>query len=140
MEGNPVLGKVATDMGVLYKPFPIVTSLKQHYQELTMKAEYAYDYGMPQLLSKIDHILEPLHLERIFLGRHKFYHFRIWYRNELSGYIKDILLDPRSFARSYLNSRHLENIVMAHINGKQNYTSEIHRILTAELTQRQFID
>jgi asparagine synthase (glutamine-hydrolysing) len=139
-EGDQALGKVATDLGILYKPIPIATSVKRHYQEITHKAEYAYDYGMPQLLARIDHILEPFHLERIFLGRHKFYHFRIWYRSELSGYIKEILLDPRSFARSYINRKNLENIVMAHIKGKQNCTSEIHRILTAELTQRQFVD
>lgn len=140
MEGDQRLGKVETDLGILYKPIPIITPVRRLYQDLTCKAEYVFDYGMPQFLAKIDHLLESFHLERIFLGRHKFYHFRIWYRNELSGYLKEILLDRRSFARSYINGRNLENIVTAHIQGKKNYTSEIHRILTAELTQRQFID
>src|SRR5206468_5989917 len=49
--------------------------------EFLRKAEYAYDYGMPQWMARIDHLLLPLRLERLFLGRHKFSHFRVWYRD-----------------------------------------------------------
>lgn len=140
MEGNPVLGRVETDFGLLYKPIPVLTSAKRFFQEFVHKAEYAYDYGMPQWLVKMDHVLEPLRLERLFLGRHKIGHFRIWYRNELSGYVKEMLLDPRSLARNYVDGRFLEQAVLAHVNGTQNYTLEIHRLLAAELLQRQFID
>ena len=58
------------------------------FLDLTVKAEYAYDYGMPQWVARIDHVLAPLHLERLFLGRHKFYHFRVWYRDTLSAYFR----------------------------------------------------
>ena len=51
--------------------------------EFTFKAEYAYDYGMPQWVARIDHVLSPLHLERLFLGRHKYAHYRVWYRDVL---------------------------------------------------------
>src|SRR5262249_31996834 len=79
-EGNMVLAKVRTDRGLLYRPPPIIGTMQHLYEAFTVKAEYAYDYGMPQWLARIDHIVAPLHLERLFLGRHKFYHFRVWYR------------------------------------------------------------
>jgi asparagine synthase (glutamine-hydrolysing) len=139
-DGNPALGRIATDRGVLYRPVPVVTKLRHLYQEFTFKAEYAYDYGMPHWLTRLDHTFAPLQLERLFLGRHKFYHFRLWYREELSQYLQDILLDPRTRARPYLDGRRLEEIVNSHIKGYRNYTSELHRVLTAELIQRKLIE
>lgn len=139
-DGNPAMGKTETDRGLLYRSVPMVTKIRHLYQQFTFKAEYAYDYGMPQWLTKIDHLFEQLHFERLFLGRHKFYHFRIWYRDELSQYIKEVLLDPQTLARPYLNGRRVEDIVNSHITGNRNYTSEIHKLLTSELIQRQLIE
>ena len=81
-----------------------------------------------------------LHLERLFLGRHKFHHFRIWYRDQLSGYLKQILLDPRALGRPCFDRRGLETMVLRHTRGEENYTRELHRALTCELTLRQLID
>ena len=139
-EGNPALARLPTDRGILYKPAPLFTAVERFVQQLTVKAEYAYDYGMPQWLVRLDRILRPLHPERAFLGRHKFAHFRVWYRDELSGYIKDILLDPRTLSRPYLIPRYIEKMVLLHTQGVGNYTSEIHRVLTSELIHRLFID
>jgi len=139
-DGNADLAKVPTDRGLLYRPTPIMTKCQHLYQEFTFKAEYAYDHGMPQWLAQIDHTLAFLHLERLFLGRHKYYHFRIWYRSELSSYMKDILLDSRTRARPYLQGAFLERMVMSHINGHRNYTREIHKILTTELIERYLIE
>jgi len=139
-DGNSALARIPTDRGLLYRPIPVISQCHQLYQEFTAKAEYAYDYGMPLWLTGIDHMLAPLHLERLFLGRHKFYHFRVWYRDKLSEYLKDILLDPCTLNRPYLNGRFVEEMVNRHVAGKWNYTSEIHRVLTAELLQRQLID
>ena len=50
--------------------------LKRHYHEFMAKAEYAYDYGMPQWLVRADRRLSALHLEKLFLIT-KFCHFRI---------------------------------------------------------------
>lgn len=139
-EGNPALARIETDRAVLLKPGPLVSRIKHLYQEFTFRAEYAYDYGMPQWLAGIDHAFKRFHLERLFLGRHKFSHFRIWYRDELSSYIKEILLDPRTLNRPYYHRRPLEKMVSAHTSGNRNYTSEIHRLLTTELVHRLFID
>jgi len=139
-EGNPALARIETDRSVLLEPIPVLTRIKHIYKEFTFKAEYAYDYGMPQWLAKIDSVLRRLHLERLFLGKHKFAHFRIWYRDELSSYVKEILLDPRSRSRPYLNGPRLERMVIDHANGIRNYTAEIHQLLTCELIHRRFLD
>jgi asparagine synthase (glutamine-hydrolysing) len=139
-EGNNSLGKIPTDRGLLYRPVPFLTKFEHAYQEFTFRAEYAYDYGMPQWLARIDHRLAPLHPERMFLGRHKFYHFRVWYRDELSEFVRAVLLDPRSLARPYLEGCRVEEAVAAHIAGTANYTSEIHRLLTAELVWRRLVE
>jgi len=49
-----------------------------------------------QLRPGADHLVSWLHLERLFLGRHKYYHFRVWYRDALSKYVREMLLDERN--------------------------------------------
>jgi asparagine synthase (glutamine-hydrolysing) len=139
-DGNGRLSGLGTDRGVLHGSSSAVTKLKHSYQQFTFKAEYAYDYGMPHWLAKIDRVMSPLHLERLFLGRHKFYHFRIWYRDALAGYVKEVLLDPRTLARPYLRGASIERMVNNHTSGRENHTYAIHRLLTSELIQRHFIE
>jgi asparagine synthase (glutamine-hydrolysing) len=139
-DGNPALGKIATDRGLAFRPIPGVGRAQHWYQEFTFKAEYAYDYGMPQWLARLDHIFAPLHLEKLFLGRHKVAHFRVWYRDELSRWLKELLLDSEARSRPYLCPNSLEKMLNAHINGHRNYAFEIHKILTLEFIQRTLIE
>jgi len=117
----------------------VSAALSRAIHEFSFKAEYAYDYGMPQWLARIDHALSPFHLERLFLGRHKFCHFRVWYRDALSDYVREILLDPRTLSRPYIQRDALEKMVRHHLKGDGNYTTEIHRLLTLELIHRLFL-
>jgi asparagine synthase (glutamine-hydrolysing) len=119
---------------------PGVSRWRHLFQEFTFKAEYAYDEGMPQWVASIDHRLGPFHLERLFLGRHKFYHFRVWYRDNWAEYLQDMILHPRTRSRPYLNGARLKQIVQDHLSGRRNYTSEIHSVLTSELIQRTLIE
>jgi asparagine synthase (glutamine-hydrolysing) len=139
-DGNPVLGKVGTDRGLAFRSVPGLNRALHWYQEFTFKAEYAYDYGMPQWLARLDHMFAPLHLERLFLGRHKVAHFRVWYRDELSPWLREILLDSGARSRPYLRASSLEPMLRAHTTGQRNYTSEIHKILTLEFIQRKLIE
>ena len=118
----------------------ILAFCHQQKQKFLFKAEYAYDIGMPQWLAKIDHMLGGLHLERLFLGRHKWYHFRIWYRDVLANYVREMLLDRRTLSRPYLAPRYVEAMVSAHLDGRVNHTNEIHKALSLELIHRLFID
>lgn len=137
-DGNPALRRIPTDRGV-GEAGP-VEAVSREIHEFFAKAEYAYDYGMPQWLAQLDHFLSPFHLERLFLGRQKFNHYRVWYRDPLAGYIREMLLDSCTLSRPYIERKSLEAIVQAHLKGNRNYTTEIHNVLTLELLHRIFID
>jgi asparagine synthase (glutamine-hydrolysing) len=139
-EGNPALERVGTDRALRMSAMAGLGRARHLLQEFTFKAEYAYDYGMPQWLARLDHFLTPLHLERLFVGRHKFHHFRIYYRDELQRYLQEILLDTRTLGRPFLRKSALERVVRGHVNGYRNYTLEIHKFLAIELVQRQLIE
>lgn len=139
-DGNSALASILTDRGIgggLKFPF---SNLAHLYYEFLFKAEYAYDYGMPQVLAKFDHTFRYMHFEKLFLGRHKFNHFRLWYRDELANYVKAILLDDRTLNRPYLNRKAIEEIVEGHTKGYSNYTTDINKMLTVELIQRLLIE
>jgi asparagine synthase (glutamine-hydrolysing) len=139
-QGNPALGRIRTDRGMCYPANQITNRARRALEEFLAKAEFAYDYGMPNWLARIDKFLMLFRLERLFLGRQKFCHFRIWYRDRLAPYIREVLLDPRSLSRPYLQKRKLEHMVAHHVGGKGNFTTELHKLLTLELTQRLLLE
>jgi asparagine synthase (glutamine-hydrolysing) len=137
-DGNPSLRQVPTDMGLGRSG--IRGSVSRRVLTFTFKADYAYNHGMPQWLAGADRVLSPLRLERLFLGRHKYAHFRVWYRDALSKYVQDMLLDSRTLGRPYVNRSTVERVVARHVNGTGNYTFEIHKLLTLELLHRSLLD
>lgn len=139
-DGNAELANVRSDRGVGGNGGPLTSALTRAYLEFTFKAEYAYDYGMPQAVSRIDHALSALHLERLFLGRHKLLHFRVWYRDQLADYIRQMLLDPLTLSRPFLNRQAVEAIVKGHLEQGRNHTTTIHKLLSLELLHRLFFD
>src|SRR5262245_20782283 len=97
--GDAALRRIETDRGPGDGAGRLSAALSRKRHEFLFKAEYAYDLGMPQWLVRADHVLAPLRLDRLFLGRHKPFHFRVWYRDALAGYVRDTLLDRRALAR-----------------------------------------
>jgi asparagine synthase (glutamine-hydrolysing) len=139
-DGNSILSQLRSDRGVGGNGGQLSAAALRGFLEFTFKAEYAYDYGMPQWVAQIDHMFAPLHLERLFLGRHKFSHYRVWYRDALSSYVREMLLDPRTLSRPFFERRALEAMVKGHLKGNRNYTTSIHKALTLELLHRLFLD
>jgi asparagine synthase (glutamine-hydrolysing) len=139
-DGDDGLSRIRTDRGLQVRNGGLVASARRDALEFLFKAEYAYDSGMPQWLARIDHALKPLRLEQLFLGWHKFHHFRIWYRRELAGYVREMLLDRRSLSRPHIDPRQLQAVVEGHLKGNRNHTFEIHQTLTLELLHRVFLD
>lgn len=139
-EGSPSLAHLRSDRGIGGNGLPMAGAITHAYREFTFKAEYAYDYGMPQPLARIDHLFEGLHLERVFFGRHKLLHFRTWYRDQLAEYVRQVLLDPRTLSRAILEPNVVRAIVDGHTRRGLNYTTAIHKLLTMELLHRLFFD
>ena len=139
-DGNRNLAAIGTDRGLLLRSTPVFSRAKNLYQEFMFRAEYAYDYGMPNWLTRVDGGLKFLHLERLFLGRHKFYHFRLWYRDALAPFLKEVLLDPRTLSRPYVDRKRLERAVMDHTSARRNHTLDLHKWLSVELMQRELLE
>lgn len=139
-EGDPKLRAIRTDLGFAGRGGKLVESASALFQHITMHAEYLYDYGMTPRLAQFDHALANLHLERFILGIHKFAHFRVWYKDQLAGYVREMLLDPLTLSRPYLNRKAVESMVRSHVKGELNYTTEIHNLLSVELLHRLFLD
>lgn len=139
-DGNVALARIASDRAVGGTRGPVASAIARAYAEFTFKAEYACDYGMPQWAARMNSWVKPLQLERIFLGRHKFLHYRVWYRDLLSKYVQEILLDPRTLQRPFLQRGQVEAMVKGHVRGTRNSTTAIHKLLTLELLFRQFFD
>jgi asparagine synthase (glutamine-hydrolysing) len=137
-DGNPRMRQIRTDRGIGKNG--VLGALERAFHEFTFKAEYAYNHGMPPWLARVDRVLSPLRPERLFLGRHKYSHFRIWYRDHLSKYVQEMLLDPRSLNRWYINKTIVEQVVTKHVSGEGNYTFEIHKLLSLELLNRTLLD
>jgi asparagine synthase (glutamine-hydrolysing) len=139
-DGNAELAKLRSDRGVGGNGVILTSALMRAYLEFTFKAEYAYDYGMPQAVSRIDHFLSALHFQRLFLGRHKLLHFRVWYRDQLADYVRQMLLDPLTLSRPFINRKAVEAIVKGHLEDGRNFTTAVHKLLTIELLHRLFLD
>lgn len=139
-DGNRALLGIPTDRGLGGNRPAVLEATSRGVLEFLFKAEYAYDMGMPQWLARLDHAVSPLRAERVFLGRHKPFHFRVWYRDTLARYVQEMLLDERSLCRPYIERKGLRAAVQGHVKGDRNYTNEIHKILTLELVHQLFLD
>lgn len=139
-EVHPSLTRIPTDRGVSFPNVSVLAAVRHLFSEFTVKAEYAFDTGMPHWLARIDQLFAPLRMDRMFLGRHKFYHFRVWYRGQLSQYLQEVLLDPKTRGRSPLRGGCLEKLVGDHVSGKRNYTTALHQALTFELIHRELLE
>lgn len=139
-EGNPALAKVRTDLGFAGRGGSLASLCSQQLHRATMRAEYACEHASPRWLANVDRRVLRGQLERTFLGRHKFTHFSLWYRGELAGYVRDMLLDQRTLSRSYVDRTRLETAVRRHVNGEENFTPTIHKLISLEYFHRLFID
>jgi asparagine synthase (glutamine-hydrolysing) len=134
--GNPTLGRVGTDRALRRSALPVVTKLARAWQEFTAKAEYACDYGMPPWLTPVDRTLGGLKWDRLFLGRHKFYHFRTWYRHELAAHLREC---NTGTGNACYQDGTVGRIIGGHLSGRSNHTLDLHKLLTVQLIDRLFL-
>ena len=138
-DGNKRLGALPTDRGLAY-PKGLWTPVIRAYCETLFRLEYLANYGMPRRLARLDRKLGPFSLETLFLGRHKYYHLRKWFRDELSGFVRDVALDPKTLSRDYLDGPAARAAIERHLAGDENHTVAINKIVSLEQTRRLILD
>jgi asparagine synthase (glutamine-hydrolysing) len=138
--GNPQLAALATDRALRSRGVSVLSRAARAWQEFTAKAEYAYDYGMPPWLARADRALSRLHLERLFLGRHKFYHFRVWYRDQLRHAVREQAFGiDAGVAPSCYRAGAARQLVEEHLSGRANRTLDLHKLLSVQLIERTLL-
>ena len=138
---NPKLSAIISDRGYGEHTNPFVSKILELYYYVLFKADYTYVYALPHWLTRLDTICMAMNGGRPLVGgSQKFEYYRIWYRREIAGYVKEVLLDPRTLARPFFNRKFLEMIVQTHTEGTRNHMNEITKALSLELTHRLLID
>jgi len=128
------------------KGIRLVSEIRRLFILSKMLLDKAYNheelpYNLTHSFARLDRkILAPLHLDRLISGHSEFRRYRRWYRDELSGYIKEILLSEKTLSRPYWNRQGLTSVVNDHIKGKGNYLREIRKILQTELLHRVILE
>lgn len=134
-ECRPGLLDIETDRGGLGRGSRVTRTLRGAFRGVMVKAEYFADRGMPDWLaactSRIPWVLPP----KLFLGRDKFHHFRLWLATELAADVRDLLLSHTS-GSSILDKNGVESMVRDHLKGRKNYSAAIDMALTLATTER----
>ncbi|MCK4463331.1 MAG: asparagine synthase (glutamine-hydrolyzing), partial [Candidatus Omnitrophica bacterium] len=63
-----------------------------------------------------------------------------WFKNEMRGYIKEVLLDERSLKRGYFKKEVIQELIDDHQNGVCDNKYKLWALLNLELWHRVFID
>jgi len=137
---NSKLSRIRTDMGFASETNPLLSKFLELCYYALFKADYIYIFALPHWLTKVDSLCMSANGGRQILGYQKFEYYRIWFRNEFSNYIKEVLLDRQTASRPYFDKRFLELMVRQHIKGNRNYLPEINKALSIELIHRILID
>jgi asparagine synthase (glutamine-hydrolysing) len=63
-----------------------------------------------------------------------------WIRHELKDLILNVLLDPRTLQRGYLNPPSVRQLLDEHFRGRRNHAGRIWRLLMFELWHRNYLE
>lgn len=135
---SPRLRKYITDRGLGGDSAAVYLKLKYRFLtkiDTLMNAEIL-PYNLHNWTARVDYLLKPFGLSKRLIGFDKFRHYRLWFREELSEYMRQILLDKKTFDRPYWNAGYIRKIVNDHIKGRNNNLHEIKKIMTVELIHR----
>jgi len=63
-----------------------------------------------------------------------------WFRNEMKGFVKDVLLAERSLKRGIVRPEIIQTYVSEHTAGERDHAFQVWSLLMLELWFREFID
>jgi asparagine synthase (glutamine-hydrolysing) len=136
---DPALGRIPTDRARGGTITGFGGLLPRVFAEATFKLDYLFNEGMPDRLLLLDPLFGYLNSGPGIIGRHKFLHYRRWFRNELAAGVREILADPSTRQSPYWNSQFLDRIAGEHIGGQKNYVREINAVLALQAVERLLI-
>lgn len=113
-----------------HKLVEFAATIPPEFQLRNGSAKYIFKQAMRGILP--DHIIDrPKQGFAVPLGS--------WFRGELDGYVRDILLSDSSRARGIFNTVYIENLLAMHARGRP-LDLQLWTLLSFELWCRQFLD
>lgn len=129
----PALARISTDRRLEDRGFPF--NLRRLAREFTFKLDYYHNDGMPGGLSRVDPIFDLVNACLPLLGKHKYLHYRSWFRKRLAPYLRAVLIDA-SANHCLWKPGSAAKIIDSHIRGKENWTHVISTMLTLNAIDR----
>lgn len=137
---SQALMSIPTDRGLLGVDSVINRTARRYFREALFKLEYWTGQGMPDSICWASRFSKGFAFNRLFTGRHKFQHFHIWTRNQLSNFIRTVLeTDRHTNLDSFINFECVKKMLIEHQKGKRNFTNEIDILMTIVLANRQLL-
>lgn len=97
-------------------------------------------YGMTHWIGRTDYVLSRVKADRLFTGYADRRRYRAWFRDQLSGFLRETLLCERTLSRPYWNREFLRKVVEHHIAGRGTYLREIRKVLQIEMLHRVLVE
>ncbi len=130
---DPSLYRIPTDMAVLGEAKAMQKLWAKFHAKATFKLDYWANDGLPNRLVGLDSILARSANWGI-LGRHKYLHYRRWFRQQLSDYVNSALGEARQLP--FWNDVFISRLAKQHIEGQGNYLQEINAAITLGTVNR----
>ncbi len=134
--GNPYLARIPTDMGFLGNAGRTRQALRYAWNRSWFKLDYYHTAGLPGRLSMFDPTLDYFGQRIPLFGKHKFLHYRRWFRTRLRDYVRERLLDSDTLAMPFWNAPVVGRIAEDHLAGRQNYETAIDAVITLATVKR----
>lgn len=137
---QPVVSQIPTDMAVLpmngtqYRRWPA-----RFARKLSFKCDYAYNEGMPGPFGVLDPIVWQTGVTTGLLGRHKYLHYRSWFRRDLASYVQAALASRRVRENGLWSKTSLAVMERQHRRGTVNWSREIDMVLTLDAIERRLL-
>lgn len=144
-EGNPELMLIPATSMIGGSSSVIISKIKSRLIENLILADKIFireklPYNMTHFMGKVDSLLSLFNFDKLVLGFADFRRYRVWYRDQLSEYLKETLLCDRTFNRPYWDKKYLSMVVNNHIYGRGTFLREIRKILQIEMIHRVLLE
>jgi asparagine synthase (glutamine-hydrolysing) len=124
--------RIPTDRGQLGPDGSCRGALLHLARELTFKGEYWVGHGMPRWVARATRLMPATFIEGTLLGRHKFQHFRRWFKTELADYVRSHM-NLHDALSPFIRSREWSLALRNQLEGRTNLLNEIDHILTLNI-------
>ena len=135
-ESNFPLSEIPTDRGFGGSNSGLRFMTRRAFAEVTFKLDYYTVAGLPAPFSTLNSIYKPVLETLKIAGMHKFLRYSAWFRNELAGYVRDVLSSPRVRGNGFWNPEFIDRLAASHISGRRDYSAEINAVMSVEAIER----